>query len=447
MVPRGGACTAAIAEAPTSAAGSPYTDPEQWEEGAGGTTEAEPFDHVYTWITALGVVFFAISLPTMMVPWISSSLHMAQSVVSSAVQSSSLIAGSAATGMASGAANARAGGGGLGSMIRGGLMGAGTAGMHAAGTAGMPMGGIGPAPGEMARGLGSAQKAMEGAAGSAQATTAKFDSLLDHEAGKGLSKDNLKALRNSAHMGGGQGSLIPQWKGDLSNEINAENISEAFTDKKGSAFAVTRGIATGMQAATMSPMALDGWTKAVGETRGKLGNPELSTSGLDSLVEAKAEKMGPDTNKVTLKNKMVEEGMRLRGLEPDNAAHKKAFMSDLAANDVAIQERGGVEYENGKWWRDESNGGNPHRGRWEATNAELEKSKISEVAGAGQMQGGAGTASGATGGAPDSTAGGGAGSHPSDSQSAGGSQEQRGTGREAESQTAKLDPPGNKRDL
>ena len=361
---------AAIAEAPTSSTGSPYTDPAGWGDIAGGAGDAadpNAFDHVYTWITALGVVFFAITLPAIMVPWIGSSLHMAQSVVSSAVQSSSLIAGSTATGMASGVANARAAGGGIGSMIRGGLMGAGTAGMHAAGSAGMPMGGLGPGPGDMARGLGSARDAMQAAAGSAEATSARFQSSLEREIGRDLTKQDMNAVRNAAPMGGGQGSLIPEWKDELSNQRNAERLHRAFTDPKGQAFSMTQAITSGVLASSMSGRALEGWTDIVGETRGKLGNPELSTSGLDSMVEAKAEKMGPNTNRATLKNEMVEEGMRLRGLDHDNAAHRKAFMSDLAANDAAIQARGGAEYENGEWWKDESNGGNPHTGSWKAT--------------------------------------------------------------------------------
>ena len=381
---------AAIAEAPTSAAGSPYTDPEEWEEAAaagGAAAEPEAFDHIYTWITALGVVFFAITLPTIMVPWIGSSLHMAQSVVSSAVQSSSLIAGSAATGMASGAANARAGGGGIGSIIRGGLMGAGTAGMHAAGTAGMPMGGLGPAPGEVARGLGSARDAMQAASGSAQATTARFESMMEREIGRDLSKQDLNAVRNAAQLGGGQGSLMPEWRDDLSNQRNAERLHKAFTNPESEAFAMTRSITTGVGAGTMSSRALDGWTDIVGETNAKLGNPELSSSGLDSMVEARAAK-DPSLHQPQLRTEMTHAAMEIRGLDPDNAAHKKAFMADLAANDAAIEARGGVEYENGEWWKDESNNGNPHTGSWEASKPHTEPDSISGNAGSGSTAGG-----------------------------------------------------------
>ena len=393
---------AAIAEAPTSAAGSPYTDPEEWEEGAGGTTEAEPFDHVYTWITALGVVFFAITLPTIMVPWIGSSLHMAQSVVSSAVQSSSLIAGSAATGMASGAANARAGGGGIGSIIRGGLMGAGTAGMHAAGTAGMPMGGIGPAPGEVARGLGSARDAMQAASGSAQATTARFESMMEREIGRDLSKQDLNAVRNAAQLGGGQGSLMPEWRDDLSNQRNAERLHKAFTRPGSDAFSMTRGITAGALAGSMSSRALDGWTDIVGETNAKLGNPELSSSGLDSMVEARAAK-DPSLHQPALRAAMEKEAMEIRGLEPTNAEHRKAFAADLAANDAAIKARGGVEYENGEWWKDESNGGNPHMGSWEASEPHLKPDSASGTVGGGSSAGAASGTAGSSNGSPSSS--------------------------------------------
>ena len=426
---------AAIAEAPTSAAGSPYTDPEEWEEGAGGTTEAEAFDHVYTWITALGVVFFAITLPTIMVPWIGSSLHMAQSVVSSAVQSSSLIAGSAATGMASGAANARAGGGGIGSIIRGGLMGAGTAGMHAAGTAGMPMGGIGPAPGEVARGLGSARDAMQAASGSAQATTARFESMMEREIGRDLSKQDLNAVRNAAQLGGGQGSLMPEWRDDLSNQRNAERLHRAFTSPGSDAFSMTQGITAGTLAGSMSSRALDGWTDIVGETNAKLGNPELSSSGLDSMVEARAAK-DPSLHQPALRAAMEKEAMQIRGLEPTNAEHRKAFAADLAANDAAIKARGGVEYENGEWWKDESNNGNPHTGSWGATN---EINKLDSDRLAGQTQG---SADAAAGGSPSASAasgaaGGGATGQPSSGASqAAGDSESSGAG-EGRSQAGK----------
>lgn len=406
---------AAIAEAPTSAAGSPYTDPEEWEERAGGPDSPEAFDHVYTWITALGVVFFAITLPTMMVPWIGSSLHMAQGVVSSAVQSSSLIAGSAATGMVSGAANARAGGGGLGSIIRGGLMGAGTAGVHAAGSAGLPMSGLGPAPGEVTKGLDSARGAMQAAAGSAEATARGFQSAMKGEIGKDLSKGDLNAVRNAAQMGGGQGSLMPEWKDDLSNQRNAERLHKAFTDpEKGSAFDMTRGITSGTLAAGMSARALGGWTDIVGETRGKLGNPELSTSGLDELVNAQAKDLGPNTHIPSLKENMVQESMRLRGLDPADADHKKAFMSDLAANDKAIQARGGAEYENGEWWKDESHNNGPHTGSWEATQ-KARGSNPAPAAGSGQMQSGAGAAGAPPSGAESGSVGGSAGSPQPDS--------------------------------
>ena len=403
---------AAIAEAPTSASGSPYTDPDEWAATAGGgVAEADALDHVYTWITALGVVFFAITLPTMMVPWIGSSLHMAQSVVSSAVQSSSLIAGSAATGMASGAANARAGGGGIGSIVRGGLMGAGTAGMHAAGTAGMPMGGLGPAPGEMARGLGSARDAMQAASGSAQATTAKFESMMEREIGRDLSKQDLNAVRNAAQMGGGQGSLMPEWRDDLSNQRNAERLHRAFTSQGSEAFGMTRSITAGALAGQISSRALDGWTDIVGETNAKLGNPELSSSGLDSMVEARAAK-DPSLNQPALRAAMEKQAMEIRGLEPENAAHRKAFMADLAANDAAIEARGGVEYENGEWWKDESNGGNPHTGNWGATN-EITKPDSDRLVGQTQGGGGAATGGGPSASATTGAAAGGATGQPS----------------------------------
>ena len=183
----------------------------------------------------------------------------------------------------------------------------------------------------------------------------------------------------------------------------------------------------------------------VGHSKARLGNPELSTSGLDSLVDANAKELaekGVVANKQALRDRMIGEGMQLRNLEPDNAAHRKAFMSDLAANDKAIEARGGAEYENGEWWKDESNDGNPHTGSWEGTQAHQPKPDVS--AGAGQMQGGAG--GGAGGGVGGQPAGAGAGSPPAGQPPSAGGQGPQGAGGDAKSEMPNPDTRGQKLD-
>ena len=386
---------AGIAEAPSSADGSPYTNPDKWASAENTEQSADPYDHVYTWITALGVVFFAITLPTILVPWIGSSLHMAQWVVSSAVQASSLIAGSAATGAASGMAQARAGGGRWGSILRGGMMGAASTGMHAMGSAGMPMGRLGPGPGEIARGATAAQAASQAGAASAQAAAQKFDRMLEAEAGKDVSPRDALAVQQAGPTGPNGESKLPGWDQQLSAERNGMRLHNALFSPGGAGHGITTDITTGANTDKIGTNTLDGWANIAGDTRAKLGNPELSTSGLDAIVNEQAASSGPNANKGAIKDRAIDHAMEMRGLKPDNPAHKAAFMSDLAANDAAVQARGGANYPHDKWWNDESNGGRHHTGSWEATNDILPKSKAGGAAGgggpaAGGAQGGQG---------------------------------------------------------
>lgn len=59
-------------------------------------TGSSGFDHIHTWITSIGVVFFAITLPTLLVPLLGTVSQMATQVVSSAVQTSTMVTGMAA---------------------------------------------------------------------------------------------------------------------------------------------------------------------------------------------------------------------------------------------------------------------------------------------------------------------------------------------------------------
>ena len=136
------------------------------------------------------------------------------------------------------------------------------------------------------------------------------------------------------------------------------------------------------------------------------------------MVEARAAK-DPSLHQPALRAAMEKEAMQIRGLDPENAAHKKAFMADLAANDAAIEARGGVEYENGEWWKDESNGGNPHTGSWEASNPHINPNHASGTAGGGAAAGGGGGSS--TGAASDTTSSGGDSPLSGSSQAASGS--------------------------
>lgn len=389
---------AGIAEAPSSADGSPYTNPDEWAS-AGGDEEAQPsanpYDHVYTWITALGVVFFAITLPTILVPWISSSLHMAQGVVSSAVQSSSLIAGSAATGAASGMAQARAGGGGWGSVLRGGMMGAAATGMHAMGSAGMPMSGLGPGPGEVAKGAMAAQAASQAGAASAQAAAQKLDRVLESEAGKDVSPRDSLAVQQAGPQGPNGKSLLPGWDPQLRDERNGMRLHQALFKPGEAGHDLTRDITMGNRPDEIRPNAIDAWANVAGDSRAKLGNPELSTSQLDAMAKEQA---GPNGDVAGTKARMIDHSMEMRGLDHKNPKHEAAFMSDLAANDKAIQDRGGADYPHDKWWNDESNEGHHHRGSWEATNNINPKPDAADAGAAGAAGGGGGGSGGAQGG-------------------------------------------------
>ena len=112
------------------------------EAGVRAAEDMDGWSHIYSWITSVGVVFFAITLPTLMIPLLGSVTQMAQQVVSSAVSSGAMITGMAASGMAGSAVAAhRQGmgfGRGVGMAALGGVKGA-VAGHHSLGVPGIPM--------------------------------------------------------------------------------------------------------------------------------------------------------------------------------------------------------------------------------------------------------------------------------------------------------------------
>ena len=377
---------AAIAEAPSSSDGSPYTDPSTWASsgsggGGGGAGEAgalapSAMDHVYTWITSLGVVFFAITLPLIMVPMIGSSYHMAQSVVSSAVMSSSMIAGSAATGAASSLAQSRGSGAGMLGRLGGAAMGMGTGMVGAMGSTSMPMPGM-ASPSSMAQQMARAHEAVHGG-DSAEATRKKMDSYFDKSAGKSFNPGVAKAIHDGSIGGGGQGYSGPRWNSQMTADQNADNFRNYFNDPKyenpnknnerqPTGFIFQQNLGTGhigsLDASTITP-----WRNAVGDKQALLMNPELSTSELNRHTDAAAKSLGDGANKAEIRNRLIWDGMQHRGLDPENADHKRAFLSDLKANDAAIKERGGPGYENGEWWKaGEGDGGHIHSGEWDNT--------------------------------------------------------------------------------
>ena len=112
--------------------------------GAGAVAEAggpgSPGNaHFVTWISSIGVVFFAITLPVIMIPLLGSVTQMATQVVSSAVNTSAMVTGMAATSAVTATMDARKMGMGAGGMAKafgGGLIRGGIASHGSVGDAG-----------------------------------------------------------------------------------------------------------------------------------------------------------------------------------------------------------------------------------------------------------------------------------------------------------------------
>ena len=110
-----------------------------------GGSEAGSFGTIYTWIASIGVVFFAITLPVIMVPILGNVTQMATQIVSSSVMSAAMVTGQGAMGAATAAMDARKGGGGIGAMMKGFAMGGGMGTLAAHGSTSVP--GFAGAPG------------------------------------------------------------------------------------------------------------------------------------------------------------------------------------------------------------------------------------------------------------------------------------------------------------
>ena len=206
-------------------------------------------------------------------------------------------------------------------------------------------------------------------------------------------RDSL-AVQQAGPQGPNGKSLLPGWDPQLRDERNGMRLHQALFKPGEAGHDLTRDITMGNRPNGISPNAIDAWANVAGDTRAKLGNPELSTSQLDAMAKNAA---GPNGDVAGTKARMIEHGMEMRGLKPDNADHKAAFMSDLAANDEAVQARGGADYPHDKWWNDESNEGHHHRGSWEATDTITKKPDAAGAGAAGAAGGGGG--GGGSGGA------------------------------------------------
>lgn len=200
--------------------------------GAGAVAETpqtgDGWDHISTWITALGVVFFAITLPVLMVPLLKSATQMATQAVSSAVSSSAMITGMAATGAATGAQGMMRGNfGGHGSQMgmatkagllaKAGLMGGAGSMMHGMGNVGMPnmMG----SPVVNPQQLGGAMQ------GEAQSTHTDLSPKRDQEAAldAGMERTEKSGHTRENVISANRQNIGPQWDKHKSDE---ENIQE-----------------------------------------------------------------------------------------------------------------------------------------------------------------------------------------------------------------------------
>ena len=188
--------------------------------GAGSLAEAPARsggDLIYTWITALGVVFFAITLPILMVPLLKASTQQAQQVVSSAVQSSSMVTGMAASGMAGGVAGARSafGNRAFGQMARAGMGGL-LQGLGK-GHAGVSMGGMVPGisnPAGMVSQMGNLGSQTKAGAASAHAPGSQQDAAAD------------KAMDSLKHQGPSEpGAAALQKEGITANTYDERAVN------------------------------------------------------------------------------------------------------------------------------------------------------------------------------------------------------------------------------
>ena len=162
---------------------------------------------LYKWISSIGIVFLAVSLPVMLVSMLGKVSSMATQSVTSGVQTSAMITGMAAAGGAQGIMQGRAAGGGFGSLSKLGIMaGSGMAGMgHGLGGAmssvaqGSGFGGT-----SMAGGMGGMGDSMGKEFGNAGASTGGVSSFLSERLG-GMHRGQTKihSFMDSGDSSGG----------------------------------------------------------------------------------------------------------------------------------------------------------------------------------------------------------------------------------------------------
>ncbi len=205
--------------------------------------ESKVSSHLYTWITSIGVVFFAITLPVIMVPLLGSVTQMATQIVSSAVNTSTMVTGMAATSGATAAMDANKAGKGIKGIM--GAFGSGMAGGALASHASVG------APGNLGPGsVGIPTGQMQSAIGqgvqmghSVDPDAANLKPVGEQEKIIGTTLEKIAdESRNKAHATGllNQGVITHGWdstKSDVGNREIVETELEKFvknnTNEKG----------------------------------------------------------------------------------------------------------------------------------------------------------------------------------------------------------------------
>lgn len=135
---------------------------------------ADVWDYTEVWITSIGVVFFAVTLPVILIPILGTVTQMAQQTISSAISTSTTVAGMAASGGIGGAVGAIRGGQGAGGAALGALGGMARGGLAAHGSVSVP-GGI--LPGNLGGRMDAIYSSMADSGGSTREQQWRADAL------------------------------------------------------------------------------------------------------------------------------------------------------------------------------------------------------------------------------------------------------------------------------
>ncbi|ABK77297.1 hypothetical protein CENSYa_0664 [Cenarchaeum symbiosum A] len=178
--------------------------------------------HIYVWITALGVVFFSISLPVMLVPMLQGAVTMTTQVVGSAVQTSAMVTGMAAAGFAGGMKNAAKTGGGRAAMMMGGMQGMGRGLLHGHGGVAVPaLGGVALNPAALGHQIASGYQQMPH--GEQYSSIAEQDAAIARiraaQADRGHTEENASGLR-------GSGAVEHEWDKSMTDSENRNEINK-----------------------------------------------------------------------------------------------------------------------------------------------------------------------------------------------------------------------------